>query len=180
MSAKVNHTVEIHTGRVFRLITENVTLPNQATIDLDVIRHPGASAVVALTEAGEVLLLKQYRHALQEVIWEIPAGVLMEGEAPIDCARRELAEETGYTGKRFEKLAEIVPLPGYSDERVHLFIAEGLERGTQRLDADEVLEVVTMPFSEALTLLHRGAVVDAKSICGLLLAKQRRSGEGIG
>jgi ADP-ribose pyrophosphatase len=171
MPASVNRRSVIHRGRVFQMVRENVTLDNGTTTDLDFIEHPGAAAIVALTGGNDVVLVRQYRHALGQYIWEIPAGTLDPGEPVLDCARRELAEETGYAAAEWRKLGEITPVPGYSDERIHLFLATGLSAAAQRLDADEVLEAHTRPLAEMAAMIARGDVQDAKSICALLLAQ---------
>lgn len=182
MPASVNRRSVIHRGRVFQLVRENVTLDNGTTTDLDFIEHPGAAAIVALTGENDVVLVRQYRHALGQYIWEIPAGTLDPGEPVLDCARRELAEETGYAAAEWRKLGEITPVPGYSDERIHLFLATGLSAAAQRLDADEVLEAHGRPLAEAAAMIARGEIQDAKSICALLLAQNwlRRHFHGSG
>lgn len=174
MSVTVNSRTRRHRGRVFVLETENVTLDNGVTVDIDILRHPGAAAIVPMTDAGGVILIEQYRHAIGTRIWEIPAGTLEESEAPEDCARRELIEEAGVSAGRFEKLGEITPVPGYADERIHLFLATDLAPARQRLDPDEVLRVHEVAFSDALAMIGDGRIQDAKTICGLLMA--RRSG----
>ncbi|HSO19836.1 MAG TPA: NUDIX hydrolase, partial [Desulfosarcina sp.] len=131
----------IKKGRVFDFYVEQVTLPNGVDLEMEIVRHPGAAAVVPLTDDGAVLLLRQFRHAAGGYIWEIPAGTLEPGEDALSCAHRELAEETGYRARQLEKLTEITPLPAYSDERIHLYLATGLEKAHQDLDADELLSV---------------------------------------
>jgi len=172
MTATVNRRTPLHQGRVFLMVRENVTLDNGVSTDLDYIEHPGAAAIVPLIASGEVLLIKQYRHALKQYIWEIPAGTLDPGEPVMECARRELIEETGYAAEVWRKLGEITPVPGYSDERVHLFLASELTAARQELDADEVLAVHRMPLARALDMITRGDIQDAKTICALLLAQQ--------
>jgi ADP-ribose pyrophosphatase len=177
VKATVNRSTPVHQGRVFQLVTENITLPNGVSVDIDVLRHPGAAAIVPLLDPKTVLLLRQYRHALGGCIWEIPAGTLNPREAVETCARRELIEETGYSAQNFEKLGEITPLPGYADERVHLFLASGLTPAAQDLDADEWLSVHPTPLPQALAMIFNGEIQDAKTIIGLLLA-ERRLGNG--
>jgi ADP-ribose pyrophosphatase len=155
------------------MVRENVTLENGVATDLDYIEHPGAAAIVPLIAPGEVLLVKQYRHALKQHIWEVPAGTLDPGEAAMDCARRELIEETGYAAEQWRKLGEITPVPSYSNEWVHLFLASGLTAARQKLDADEVLAVHRVPLTRAVEMIAAGEIQDAKSICALLLAQKR-------
>lgn len=173
MNATVNRITPVHRGRVFSLVTENITLSNGVRVDIDVIRHPGAAAIVALLDEKTVLLLRQYRHAVGGWIWEIPAGTLDPQESVEACAHRELSEETGYNARDFEKLGEITPLPGYADERVHLFLASGLTPSAQNLDADELLSVHPTPLPQALAMVYNGEIQDAKTITGLLLAERR-------
>ncbi|MCG6908363.1 MAG: NUDIX hydrolase [Desulfobacteraceae bacterium] len=173
MNATVNRITPVHRGRVFRLVTENITLSNGVRVDIDVIRHPGAAAIVALLDEKTVLLLRQYRHAVGGWIWEIPAGTLDPQESVEACARRELTEETGYTARDFEKLGEITPLPGYADERIHLFLASGLTPSAQDLDADELLSVHPTPLPRAVEMVLSGEIQDAKTITALLLAERR-------
>jgi len=168
---------EIYRGRVVRLTLETVILPNGHRLDLEVVRHPGAAAVVALTEAGEVLLVRQYRHAAGGYIYEVPAGKL-DGEAPEACAARELREEAGVTAGSLERLGSIVTTPGFSDEVIHIFLARDLRPATQELEADEVLSVERVSFERALDMCARGELHDAKSMCALLLADLHRRDRG--
>ena len=171
MSAKVNHTRTLHRGRVFTLERENVTLGNGVTTDLDVIRHPGAAAMVPLTGDRQVVMLQQYRQAVRRNLWEIPAGTLEPGEDPETCARREVEEETGYRAARLVRLGKIVPVPGYSDEAITLFLCTGLTLKAQNLDADEQITVQTIAFDDALEMVVSGQIQDAKTITGLFMAR---------
>jgi ADP-ribose pyrophosphatase len=168
MTAVINRHEEIYQGRVFTMVRENVTLDNGVTVDIDTLRHPGASAIVPLTPAGSVILIRQYRHSVGGYIWEIPAGTLNPHEDPEGCAARELIEETGYAAGSWRKLGEIIPVPGYSDERIHLFLATDLTPAAQNLDADEVLDVHEFPFETAAAMIESGDIQDAKTICALL------------
>ena len=170
MSATINRSVTLHEGRVFKLVRENVTLENGVTIDLDIIHHPGASAIVPLTENNTLLMIKQYRHATGGFIWEIPAGTLDPKETPLQCAKRELIEETGFSAKAWQKLGGITPLPGYSDERIHIFLATDLTPASQDLDMDEILHVHRVSFDNAVRMVHRGEIEDGKTIAGLFMA----------
>jgi len=170
MSAKVNNSVTIHQGRVFKMLTENVTLDNGVSLDVDIIRHPGASAIVPLSDKNTLILIKQYRYAIGDYIWEIPAGTLNPDEKAIVCAKRELIEETGYSADEWHKLGEITPVPGYSDERIHMFLASGLVPAQQNLDEDEMLDVHEIRFDKAIEMISRGYIQDGKTICGLFMA----------
>jgi ADP-ribose pyrophosphatase len=175
MTARINQRMALHQSRVFQMVRENVTLENGFTTHVDFIEHPGAAAIVPLIAAGEVLLIKQYRHALKQHIWEVPAGTLDPNETTMDCARRELIEETGYTAEDWEVLGEITPVPAYSNERIHLFLASDLKAVRQELDEDEILSVHRMSLAQAVDMIAAGGIQDAKSICALLLAQKRLS-----
>jgi ADP-ribose pyrophosphatase len=151
-------------------VNENYTLDNGVTSDMDFIQHPGAAAMVPMLNNAEVVLIKQYRHAIREFIWEIPAGTLDPGESPIACARRELIEETGYSATDWHQLGTITPLPGCSDERIHIFLASDLKPAEQHLDDDEMLNVHQLDFNEALQMILTGEISDGKTISGLFLA----------
>lgn len=172
MSAETHDRTLIHAGRVFTLITEDVTLSNGTRAELDVIEHPGAAAIVPFVDKDHILMLRQYRHAVKTNLWEIPAGTLDPQEEKLACAQRELAEETGYKAAEWKKMGEIVPVPGYSNERIHMYLARDLEAAAQKLDEDEIIEVHRVAFDEAMAMIRRGAIQDAKTICGLCLAQQ--------
>ncbi len=163
---------QIYRGRIVDLGIEQVTLPNGAQAALEVIRHQGASAVVAVDDAGRVALIRQFRHAAGGFIWELPAGVLdRPGETPEACAGRELLEETGLRAGRLTRLATILTTPGFTDERIHLFLAEELQVEQSAPEHDEVIaEIARTPLREALAMIRRGDIVDSKTICGLYLA----------
>ena len=168
-SAKLNETKTIYKGRVFTLALDNITLPNGVVTEIDIIRHPGASAMVPMLNKNTVLLIKQYRYAAGGFIWEIPAGTLNPGESPLECAKRELIEETGYSADKLEKLTEIVPVPGYSDERIHIFLATDLKKAVQNLDRDEMLNVHEVKMNAAFEMIAKGEIIDSKTISGLYL-----------
>jgi ADP-ribose pyrophosphatase len=170
MSAIINHRRTIHKGRVYELVSENITLENGVTTDTEFIHHPGATAIVPMLNETQIILINQYRHALRKFIWEIPAGTLDPRETAITCARRELIEETGYSAQEFKQLAEITPVPGYSDERIYIYLATDLEPARQNLDSDEILNVHTLKFEEALNMIRNGEIQDSKTISGLFLA----------
>ncbi len=135
---------------------------------LEVVRHPGAAAVVALTPAGKLLLVSQYREATGGVLLEIPAGKLEPGEAPETCAYRELEEETGYRAGSLEPLCSMFVSPGYCDERIHIFAAAKLEPVTARPDEDEDVSPVEIEVNEALRMIDDGRIEDAKTVAGVL------------
>jgi ADP-ribose pyrophosphatase len=164
----------VQRGVMLEMVTEEVELPDGRRTQLDLIRHPGAAAVVPFLSDDEVLLIRQYRYAAGGEIYEVPAGKLDPGESPEACASRELEEETGYRAGRLQPLAQILTTPGFTDERIHLFAAEALSPGRQRLDDDELIELVPLPLDEALAMVWSDALPDAKSSLALLHAAQRR------
>jgi ADP-ribose pyrophosphatase len=178
MHAGLLEAETIYEARAFRLCRETATLPNGVTATIDLVHHPGSSAVVPLLPDNRVVMIKQYRHALRGFLWEIPAGTLDPGEDFLQCARRELIEEAGYQAEDFERITEILPAPGYSDERVQIFLARNLQPAPQRLDEDEVLEVAPLPIGETLAMVKEGRIQDAMTIIGLLLVSARLRGRG--
>ena len=160
-------TKRIYSGRVLKLDLDTVGLPNGRTTELEILRHPGASAVVPLKEDGRVVLIRQLRHAVGGFIYEIPAGKLDPQEDPRDCAARELEEEVGYRAGFLELLTSIWTAPGFTDEVIHIFQGTNLKKGTQALDQDEVLEIVEWPLEEAMARIQDGTIRDAKTIIGL-------------
>lgn len=157
----------LHSGRVFDITRENVTFPNGINVDMEIIRHPGASAIVPLTDDNHVLMLKQYRHAIGKFLWEIPAGTFDGDEQPLACANRELIEETGFEAHTWETLGAVTPVPGYSDERINLFLASDLTPAVQKLDADEFIEVQPIPLSQVAVMITSGEIEDAKTIAAI-------------
>jgi ADP-ribose pyrophosphatase len=157
-------------GEWLEVFVEEVQLPNGHQVELDIIRHPGASAVVPFVSDEDVLLIRQYRHAAGGTIYEVPAGKLDAGEEPEVCAARELEEEAGKRAGRLEKLGAIWTTPGFTDERIHLFAAYQLETVPQRLESDEVIELIEMPLRAALDLVWSGELSDAKSALALVHA----------
>lgn len=146
---------------------EQVALPNGMVVEMPVIRHPGASAVVALDDAQQIILLNQYRFAIGGWYREIPAGCREPGESSLDCAKRELREETGFSATSWDHLGAVVTIPSFCDERIELFLARDLTEHQSRPEADEILQVERVAFSNALAMIRRGAIVDAKTIVAL-------------
>jgi ADP-ribose pyrophosphatase len=160
-------------GRVITVNVERVELPNGVTTDLEIIRHPGGAAVVAVNLAGEVCLLRQYRHAIDGWLLELPAGKLDDGEQPLLTAQRELLEEVGLSAERWTSLGEFVSSPGVFTEIVHLFLATHLEQGKEQPEAEEVFEIHWMPLAQALSLALAGDIADGKTVVGLARAAER-------
>lgn len=172
---------ELHRGKIFTLNRDTVRLPDGSSADMDILRHPGASAVVPflsgpMGDEPQVLLLRQYRYAAGGYLYEIPAGRLDEGETPLQCALRELKEETGCTADHIEPMTSILTTPGFTDEVIHLFMATGLTHGEPNREADEFVEVVIMRLSEALERISAGEITDSKTILALLFAAGFKTG----
>jgi ADP-ribose pyrophosphatase len=168
-------TERIHTGRIIKLDRDRVRYPDGSEAELEIVRHPGASAVVPFLTDPEgddpqILLLRQYRYAAGGYIYEIPAGRLDPGEDPVACAARELKEETGCTAREIQPMITMLTTPGFTDEVIHLFLAVDLTHGESAREADEFVDVIVMRLSEALELIQRGDIPDAKTALGILYA----------
>lgn len=170
----------VFSGRVVRLRVDTVRLPSGRVSTREVVAHPGAVAIVPVTDDRQIVLIRQYRQAAGQTLLEIPAGTLEDGEAPEACAVRELAEETGLSAGRLVRLIGSYLAPGYSSELLHVFLGLDLEAadGSHAMDADESIEIVTVPVAEAVEGVLQGRVCDAKTICGVLLADRWLRDEG--
>ncbi len=175
-SAQVHRVHRHFQGKYFSFESEDVTLPNGTRSELSMVRHPGSTAVVPLFEDNTVLMERQYRHAVQAHLVEIPAGTMEPGEQPLTCARRELEEETGYTAEDFVLLLDLDILPAYTDERIYVYLARGLMPSLQQLDDDEVIEIVTYPLAETLKMIDSGQIRDGLTILSLLQAWRHLNG----
>lgn len=159
---------EIWAGKVVNLAVEDVVLPNGETTRLELMRHPGAAAAVPLHEDGSITILRQYRHAVGGWLWEVPAGKLdVPGEPPLECAKRELAEEAGLAAARWEKLGSIYTTPGFCDEIIHLYLARGLTPVATGHERDEVIEIHRMTLADALARIRAEEIRDTKTVCAL-------------
>ena len=163
----------IYNGTIFQLLSNTVRLPNQRITTRDIIRHPGAVALLPIHNSN-IILVRQYRYAINQVTLELPAGTLRVGEDPRECAHRELMEETGYSAANLEKLFDCYLAPGYSSERVTMFSATGLSKQRQDLDEDEFIQVERVTLSEAIEMIHRNQIVDTKTIAGILYFKHNK------
>jgi ADP-ribose pyrophosphatase len=157
-------------GRVIEVNVERVELPNGSVADLEIIHHPGGAAVAAINDSGEICLLRQFRHAAQGWLWELPAGKIDNREPPLATAQRELEEEAGCIASRWESLGDVVSSPGVFTEVVHLFLATGLNATTARPEEHEVLEVHWKPLSEAVHMAQAGEMRDSKTVVGVFRA----------
>ena len=170
MHERIIHTARIYDGHLVKLDLHKVEFPDGKHSKREIVKHPGAVAIVALDDKGNVLLVRQFRLAANDFILEIPAGTLDPGEPPENCARRELREEVGYEPKKLESIGGIFTAPGYTTEFIHLFLATDLVESPLARDTDEFLEVVHMPLKDALKLIDDGKIIDSKTLAGLLRA----------
>jgi ADP-ribose pyrophosphatase len=164
-------------GGLLEVLVDEIKLPDGSTRKREIVRHPGAVGVVALSGDG-VLLVRQNRHAIDDDLLEIPAGKLDAGEDPEKCGRRELLEETGYEAAEVERLTTFLTSPGFSDEKVHLFLTTSISRRSDPPEADEgePISIEWLPFDDAIAQIQEGKIVDSKTIIGLLLARERLTG----
>jgi ADP-ribose pyrophosphatase len=168
--ATVKSSVQVYKGRIYDFVTENIKLPNGSETEITFIRHPGSIAVVPLLDDDTVVMEMQYRHPVGEYLLEIPAGTLEPNESPLDCAKRELMEETGFRAQKLVELGKIHMIPAYSDEEIHVFIARDLKPAEQNLDPDEIIEVVTYPLAKAVRMIHAGKITDTLTIASIQMA----------
>jgi ADP-ribose pyrophosphatase len=168
----------VYRGSFFDVHRDRVRLPDGSVAELEILRHPGAVAVLPVYRPGElssgaeaaVVLLRQYRYAAGGWVWEVPAGKLEAGESPEACARREWAEEAGLVAAELEKLSSVVTTPGFTDERIVLYLGLGLSPGAKAPERTELIETETLPLTQALRLVEDGVIADAKTVCALLFA----------
>mgnify|MGYP000868144014 FL=1 len=162
----------IYKGSFLSLRKDTVKLPNGKTSERDIVLHPGAVVILAIDDDGYVPMVRQYRTPVGQVLLELPAGKLEDGEEPLACAVRELAEETGYSADNFKFLTAFYSTPGFSTEKLNLFLATGIHEGVSDTDDDEFIEVEHCKFDELVDMVLKGDVKDAKTIIGILLVNQ--------
>jgi len=156
-----------YSGRAVRLRVDRVRLPSGRETSREIIEHPGSVGILPLLTGDRVLLIRQYRHAVGETIWEIPAGTMEPGETPVECAGRELEEETGYRAKSLKSLFECYTSPGYSMELMRVFLSRGLKPTERRPEEDEIISVEPVGRERAFRMIRSGEIRDAKTICAL-------------
>ena len=160
----------IFDGNLLHIKKDKVKLPNGGEAYREWVKHPGAAAVIPLTDQGEIILVRQYRYPIDEVTLEIPAGKLdVSGEDPLECAKRELSEETGYTAQEYKFLSKLATSVGFSDEVIYIYAAKGLKAGTQHTDEDEFINVVKVPLAEAMEMVLDGRINDGKSVTAIFM-----------
>jgi len=162
----------VYDGRILNLRVDQLMLGNGKTAKREIIEHRGAAAIVPIIQDRDVVLVRQYRYAVATDLLEVPAGTMEQGETPEECAVRELEEETGYRCKEIEKILEFFPVPGYSTEKIHVYIAKGLSQSKMNTEDDEQISVEILPMENALEKVRSGEIHDAKSICALFRAAE--------
>ena len=168
------HSEAIFDGTLLHVKRDIVQLPNGNQATREFIEHPGASSVIPVFPNGDIILVKQYRYPIGRITLEVPAGKLdAPDEDPLYCAKRELSEETGYEAANFEKLTTIATTVGFSNEYIHMYMAEGLTPGAQHPDEDEFINVVRLPLDEAVAMVLDGRIYDAKSAASILMLERR-------
>jgi ADP-ribose diphosphatase len=173
MDETILYTQHLYNGRIINLDIHEVLLPDGNHSKREVIKHPGAAAIVAVDPDGKILLVRQFRLAAGKVLREIPAGTLNADEPPADCAARELQEETGYKPGQLDELTGFFPAPGYTTEFIHVYLATKLVESRLKADSDEFIEMDRVTLAEAIDMIARGDIVDGKTIIGLMLAARR-------
>jgi ADP-ribose pyrophosphatase len=176
MNLKLIKRTNPYRGRVFNVIVDDVEYPSGNPSVREVAEHAGGAVVLAHFPDDTILLVRQHRYPFDAFLWELPAGKLNAGEDPLDCARRELEEETGYHAERWEKLTAIYTSPGFCSEVLHIYLAAGLAEapGGRKLEEGELTMTMTrLALAEAIAMAERNEIVDAKTICGLLLGERR-------
>ncbi|MGL6104907.1 NUDIX hydrolase [Romboutsia sp.] len=162
----------VYTGKVISLRVDTVEIERQGYQKREIVEHGGAVGIVAITEDKEIILIKQFRKPLEKVLWEIPAGKLELGENPKECAIRELKEETGYSAGNLKLIHKFFTSPGFSNEKIYIFLATDLILGECKFDCDENIEIYKLGLEEINEMIQKNEIEDAKTLTGILLAKE--------
>ncbi len=179
MTEEILHSEYLYRGRVIKLRLDQVRLPNRNIVAREVVEHAGAAAIVALDDAANVLLVRQHRAGAARELLEIPAGTLEAGEDPTRCATRELTEETGYRAQQWDDLGYFYSSPGFCTEIMRLFLARQLTFDKPSPEEDELIHVERVPLAEAIRMIERGDIVDAKTMIGLLRVARVLGASGV-
>lgn len=165
---------QIFQGRIVKLRVDTVSLPDGRQSTREIIEHVEAVAIVALDNEGRIIMVRQYRKPVEQVLLEIPAGIMEANEDPLSCAQRELREETGYSAGNWQKILSYYSAPGFTDEYLHLYLATDLSDGEVEPDEDEFVETVSLPLKQAYRMIFEGQIKDGKSIIGIQYAFNAR------
>ncbi len=174
ITEKTLKTERIYEGKVINLRVDTVELPDKKYSKREIVEHPGAVGIIGVNNDGKVILVRQYRKAVDDFLLEIPAGKMEPREDPLECAKREFKEETGYSASSFYALSHCYTSPGFSNEKIYLFKAENLFKGVAEPDEDEYIELVEIPFDQALEKIDKGEIRDSKTIIAILMANETR------
>ena len=166
---------KLYEGKIISLRIDTVELPDKKYSKREIVEHPGGVAIVGVTDENEILLVKQYRKAADRVLLELPAGKLEVNEEPKETAFKELKEETGYRAEKLEYLLEFYTSPGFSTEKVYIFLAENMEKGEQELEAGEFIDVESYKIDDLIDMINKGDIIDSKTIIGIYTMKNRLS-----
>lgn len=173
---KTMKSERIYEGKVINLRVDTVELPDRKYSKREIVEHDGAVGILAVTGEGKLIFVKQFRKSVEEILLEIPAGRIETDEAPIDCAKRELEEETGFKANSMSKMMDFYTSPGFSNEILHIYLAQNLSPGTASPDEDEYIEVIYLTLDEALTRLEAGEIKDSKTIIAILQYQRIQQG----
>ncbi len=165
---KTLSSTNIYRGKVINICQYKVKLPDGRKTIREIVEHPGAVVILALTNDKKIVMIKQFRKPAEEVLWELPAGTIEPGEDLENCARRELEEETGYYPRKIKKIITFFSTPGFCNERLTLFLAEDLEKRNKNEETDEFIQVKLIDLTEALKMIKKNLIKDAKTIIGIL------------
>ena len=168
---KTINSDRIYTGKTISLKVDTVEVDNRGYQKREIIEHQGAVAIVAITDLNEIVLIKQFRKAVEKTIWEIPAGKLENGETPKECAERELREETGYSAENIKLIKKFFTTPGFSNQKIYMYLATDLSIGECDFDIDESIETYKIDIEKAYDMVMNNEIEDAKTIIGILSAK---------
>lgn len=163
----------MYQGKVVGFYKDILELPNGNVVEWDLIKHPGAAAILPVMEDGRIILVKQYRNALGYKTYEIPAGGIEKGETPLQCVAREIEEETGFYAKKITPLIKVITAIGFCDEQIPIFVGEELVETKQNLDEDEEIDVIKVTMKEAVEMILNGTIIDSKTVSGILAYKEK-------